>query len=44
MGQTAAHLLLDILAGKHVQCGQKIMLACSVIERESTRTIVSQDR
>jgi DNA-binding LacI/PurR family transcriptional regulator len=36
MGQTATHLLLDILAGRHIQCGQKLMLACTVIEREST--------
>ncbi len=36
MGQTATHLLLDMLAGNHVQCGQKLMLACSVIKREST--------
>lgn len=36
IGQTATHLLLDILAGRHVSCGQKIMLSCSVTEREST--------
>lgn len=36
MGQTATHLLIDMLAGRHIQCGQKLMLACSVIEREST--------
>lgn len=36
MGQTATHLLLDMLAGRHIQCGQKLMLACTVIEREST--------
>lgn len=36
MGQTATHLLLDMLAGRHIQCGQKLMLACSVVEREST--------
>jgi LacI family transcriptional regulator len=36
MGQTATHLLLDMLAGRHIQCGQKLMLACSVIERDST--------
>ncbi len=36
MGQTATHLLLDMLSGSHVQCSQKLMLACSVIEREST--------
>jgi LacI family transcriptional regulator len=36
IGQSAAHLLLDILSGRHVQCGQKLMLACSIIEREST--------
>lgn len=36
MGQTATHLLLDMLSGQHVQCGQKLMLACTVIEREST--------
>lgn len=36
IGQNATHLMLDILAGNHVPCGQKIMLACSVVEREST--------
>jgi LacI family transcriptional regulator len=36
IGQNATHLLLDILAGRHVPCGQKVMLACSVVEREST--------
>lgn len=36
MGQTATHLLIDMLAGRHIQCGQKLMLACNVIEREST--------
>jgi len=36
IGQTATHLLLDMLAGNHIPCGQKLMLACSVIEREST--------
>ncbi len=42
MGQTATHLLLDMLAGRHIQCGQKLMLACSVIERESTCPPVSE--
>ena len=37
MGQTATHLLLDMLAGRHILCGQKLMLACTVIERESTQ-------
>jgi LacI family transcriptional regulator len=37
MGQTATHLLIDMLSGRHIQCGQKLMLACSVIERDSTR-------
>lgn len=36
IGQNATHLMLDILAGRHVPCGQKMMLACSVVEREST--------
>lgn len=36
IGQTATHLILDILDGRHIPCGQKVMLACSVIEREST--------
>ena len=36
IGQNAAHLLLDILSGKQVPSGQKIMLPCSVIERETT--------
>ena len=36
IGQNATHLMLDILAGNHVPCGQKMMLACSVVEREST--------
>jgi DNA-binding LacI/PurR family transcriptional regulator len=36
MGQTATHLLIDMLSGSHVQCGQKLMLACTVIERAST--------
>lgn len=36
IGQNATHLMLDILAGQHVPCGQKLMLACNVIEREST--------
>lgn len=36
MGQTATHLLLDMLTGRHIQCGQRLMLACSLIEREST--------
>ncbi len=38
MGQTATHLLIDMLAGRHIQCGQKLMLACSIIERESTNS------
>ncbi|MFA5675060.1 MAG: LacI family DNA-binding transcriptional regulator [Christensenellales bacterium] len=36
IGQNATHLMLDILEGKHVTYGQKLMLACTVIEREST--------
>ncbi len=36
IGQTATHLLLDILAGRHVSRGQKVMLSCGIIEREST--------
>lgn len=36
MGQTATKLLLDKLAGNPVQYGQRVMLACSLIEREST--------
>ncbi len=36
MGQTATHLLLDMIDGRHIKCGQKLMLACTVIEREST--------
>jgi DNA-binding LacI/PurR family transcriptional regulator len=36
MGQTATQVLLNILAGKHIQRGQKVMLACTIIEREST--------
>ncbi|NLE25021.1 MAG: LacI family transcriptional regulator [Clostridiaceae bacterium] len=36
MGQAATKLLLDKLAGQPVQYGQKLMLACSLIEREST--------
>lgn len=39
MGQTATHLLLDMLAGRHIQCGQKLMLSCSVVERESTNPV-----
>jgi LacI family transcriptional regulator len=42
MGQTATHLLLDMLSGSHVQCGQKLMLACTVIERESTAFQLAQ--
>lgn len=41
MGQTATHLLIDMLSGSHVQCGQKLMLACTVIERESTQLQLS---
>ena len=41
IGQTATHLLLDILAGRHIPCGQKVMLACSVLERESTCICIS---
>lgn len=36
IGQNATHLMLDMLEDKHVACGQKLMLACTVIEREST--------
>lgn len=36
IGQNATHLMLDIIEGKHIVCGQKLMLACKVIEREST--------
>lgn len=36
IGQNAAMLILDILAEKPIARGQKIMLACQVIEREST--------
>jgi len=36
IGQNATHLMLDILSGHHIPCGQKIMLACNVVEREST--------
>ncbi len=43
IGQNATHLLLDILAGRNVSRGQKVMLACTVIERESTGTICSAD-
>ena len=43
IGQTATHLILDILAGRHIPCGQKVMLACSVIERESTCAYTSKE-
>jgi DNA-binding LacI/PurR family transcriptional regulator len=42
IGQTATHLILDILAGRHIPCGQKVMLACSVIERESSCVCTSK--
>lgn len=36
IGQRATRLMLDILAGNHGQLGEKIMLACSIVERQST--------
>lgn len=36
IGQNAARLMLDILAGHNIECGLKLMLPCSIIEREST--------
>lgn len=39
MGQTAAKLMLDMLSGHNTQSGQKILLNCSIIERESTNPL-----
>jgi LacI family transcriptional regulator len=36
IGQNATRLMLDILAGRNIQCGLKLMLPCTIIEREST--------
>jgi DNA-binding LacI/PurR family transcriptional regulator len=36
IGQNATRLMLDILSGRNIQCGLKLMLPCSIIEREST--------
>lgn len=36
IGQNATRLMLDILEGKQMPSGQKLMLSCTVIEREST--------
>jgi LacI family transcriptional regulator len=36
IGQTAAHVMLDILAGKEPPAEHEILLDCSIIEREST--------
>jgi DNA-binding LacI/PurR family transcriptional regulator len=36
IGQHATRLMLDILEGKQAAFGQKLMLACTIVEREST--------
>lgn len=36
IGQMAAHIMLDILAGKEPPAEHEILLDCSIIEREST--------
>jgi len=42
IGQSSAHLLLGILSGKQTAQGQKLMLACSVIERGSINSISNE--
>ncbi len=41
IGQSSAHLLLDILLNKQKPKGQKIMLACEIVERDSTNAIIN---
>lgn len=44
IGQHATRLMLDILAGHHIEGGLKIMLPCSIIERESTGPPLSRKK